>query len=211
MIALIIILSILVCIFLALILPITVELDFKKELCMRIKYAGFTAFDNQKIYMLKKHKKRKKKSKPVSKQASSQEKKSFFKKLSEEKGFLGAFKYCAQLLGILVKKMLWIIKRFKFRKVSLDLTIATEDAAKTAIEYGSVCAAVYPTLTFLQTNLNFNPKSVNISTDFDKKNPELKFSLAVTARLIYMLAAAISVLTQYLKLTRKESKNNERK
>ncbi len=211
MIALIIVLSILACVFLALILPITVELEFKKELCMIIKYAGFTVFDNQKIYMIKKRKKRKKKSKPTSNNVPPQEEKNFFKKLCEEKGFLGAFKYCAQLLGILVKKMLWIIKRFKFTKFSLDLIVATEDAAKTAIEYGSICTAVYPTLTLLKTNLKFNPKSVNISTDFDKKNSEFEFCLAVTARLIYMLAAAITAFIEYFKLTRKESKNNERK
>lgn len=211
MIALIIVLSVLAIIFLALILPLTVELEFEKELCIRINYAGFNVFDNQKIYMIKKRKRLKRKTKSANNQESSKEDETFFKKLCEDKGFLGAFKYCAKLVGILVKKMLWIIKRFKFRKFSLDLIVATDNAAKTAVEYGSICTAVYPTLVFLQTNLNFKPKSVNISTDFDKINPEFKISLNVTARLIYMLAAAISGLTQYLKLTRKESKNNERK
>ena len=204
MIALIIILSILLVLIILSILPITVQLSLKDRFDLRIKYAGITVYD--------KSKKTNKKHEPQQSEAKSNSpKNNFFKKLYDEKGLIGAFKYCASLCGIIIKRALWVVKRLKFRHFRLDLTVCSDNAAKTAIEYGGVCSAIYPIITFLQTNLNFKPEQVNISTDFDKTNPELQISFAVTSRLWHFVVVLVTALSEYLKLQRKERKLNERK
>lgn len=204
MIALIIVLSILLVLIILCILPITVELSLKDSFDLRIKYAGITVFDKNK-------KTSEKRESQPSEAKKESPKENFFKKTCEEKGLIGAFKYFASLCGIVIKKALWVVKRLKFRHFKLDLTVCSDNAAKTAIEYGGVCSAVYPVITFLVTNLNFKPEQVNISTDFDKTNPELQISFAVTARLWHFVVVLLTALSEYLKLQRKERKLNERK
>lgn len=209
--ALLIVLSILALIFLLLVLPVTVDLNYKNELCYRIKYAAIVLFDSEKRIDIKKVKRKKKTKVQSHSEEKSAKKESFFKKTYAEKGFFGTVKYFSELIGLILKKLWWIVKRLKFSRFVLDLTVATDDAANTALEYGGICCAVYPVLAFIETNAKFKSKSVNISADFDKKEPEFAISLSVTTRLIYFLIAAISALKEYLKLQHKESENNERK
>ncbi len=214
MIALYIVLSVLLLIFLLLFLPVTADLEYLNELSYRFKYAGIVLFDSEKRVDIKKVK-RKKKSKKAKKETASAscetEKENFFKKTYKEKGFVGSVKYFANLLGLLLKKLWWVVKRFKFRRFNLDLIIATDDAANTAIEYGGVCCAVYPVLSLLETNADFKSKKLNVSADFDKTKPEFCVSISVTTRLIFWLIAAVSALIEYYKIQHKESENNERK
>lgn len=93
----------------------------------------------------------------------------------------------------------------------LDLTVATDDAANTAIQYGSVCAVLYPVLSLLQSTVDLKSKEVNINADFEKSKWEFKTSILVKAQLIYWIIAAIGTLKQYYKLQRKEREKYERK
>ena len=102
-----------------------------------------------------------------------------------------------------------MIKRFKFRHFCLDLTVASQDSADTAIEYGGICCAVYPVLSLLESTADFKMKQINIDADFNKTQPEFQISFSVTTRLIYWITAAISAITEYYKLQRRECENNE--
>lgn len=210
--ALFIVLFIILLLLIILLLPVTADLSYKGELSYRFKYAGITLFDSEKMVDIK-NVKRKKKNKKQDKEKSSEEqdkpKENFFKKIYNQKGFFGTVRYCANLLGIILKKLLWVVKHFKFRRFNLDVTLASEDAANTALEYGGVCCAVYPVLSLLESTADFKMKQVNISADFDKTEPEFQISLSVTTRLIYWLIAAISAIIEYFKLQRKERENNE--
>lgn len=211
--ALFIILSVIFLIFVLLILPITFKLDYQNELICVIKYAGIVLFNSEKRVKLKKAKKKKikKSGQDADTENKTEDKESFFKKIYNEKGFLGAVRYFFEIAGITLKKVLWVIKKFKFRNFELDIVVATDDAANTAIEYGATCCAVYPVLSFLKTNANFKADKINISADFDRANPAFAIRLNITTRLIYFLIAAISALTEYLKLNHKESEKNGRK
>lgn len=193
-------------------LPITADISYKKELSYRFKYAGIVLFDSEKRVDIKSVK-RKKKSKKVKKDTPDIEQKDkkegFFKKIYNQKGFSGTIRYFASLLGIILKKLWWVIKHFKFRHFYLDLTVANNDSANTALEYGGVCCAVYPVLSLLESTANVKLKQININADFDRTEPQFQISFSVTTRLIYWLIAAISILIEYLKLQRKESENNE--
>ena len=99
----------------------------------------------------------------------------------------------------------------KIRKFVFDLSIATDDAAKTAIEYGEVCCVVYPIISFIEANTNFKLKTnnINIRPDFDSKDSKFKVSVLVKAKLIICLIAIAALLWDYTKKQREESENNE--
>ena len=208
--AVIIILALLCLLLLILVLPITVSLSYKQVLVYKIKYASIVLLDSEKRYIIdkiKRKKKKRKKQEPKSVDELSAQKEGFFKQQYKQRGFFGAVKYFSELLGVILKRLMYIIKHFKIRNFDLKLTVATDDAANTALEYGGVCCAVYPVLAFLQTNTDFKSKRIDVSTDFEKSEPSFEISLSVTSRLICFLIAAVTALIEFLKLTRKESEN----
>ena len=207
MIALVVLGVILFLIALLLFLPLTVDLVYDSQFVLLLKYAGVTVFDSEKRVNLKKSKKGKKKADSD----TPPEKQGFVKRTYDQKGFLGTVEYFCKLLQLLLKKAWWVVKRFNFSRFKLDFTVATTDAAKTAIEYGKLCAAVYPVLSLLQSIVSFKPQQVNINADFDKNKYEFKASIRVTTRAFYWLVAALSAAVQFLKLQRKEREKYERK
>ena len=124
---------------------------------------------------------------------------------------LGTVRYFSEILILLLKKLWWVVKHFKFRKFRLNLNVATHDAANTAINYGKICSAVYPVISFLETNADFKAKEVNIKADFDKSDSRFQISTSVTTRVFFWLVAAIASLFEFLKLQRKEREKYERK
>lgn len=210
--ALFIVLTVILLLLIILILPVTADLSYKNELSYRFKYAGITLFNSEKRVNIKKVKRKKKSKKQSGEQPSAEKegkKENFFKKIYDKKGFFGTVKYCANLLGIILKRLWRVIKRFKFRHFCLDLTVASQDSADTAIEYGGICCAVYPVLSLLESTADFKMKQININADFNKTQPEFQISFSVTTRLIYWITAAISAITEYYKLQRRECENNE--
>lgn len=209
MIALIILAVIAVVLLAVLFLPITVEMVFDGKFVLRIKYLGITLFDNQKEKKQSKHKREKVNT--DSGKNTTEKKDNFIKKIYKQKGLQGTISYFCNVLTILLKKMRRVIKHFKFRRFKLDISVATSDAANTAIQYGKICAAVYPVISLLQSITDFKSKEINISADFEKTNSEFKSSILIKTQGLYWIIAAIGILNQYLKLQRKEREKYERK
>ncbi|MBQ8740566.1 MAG: DUF2953 domain-containing protein [Clostridia bacterium] len=209
-----IVLGVIFCLLLLLLfLPLTVDINYENEFVLKIKYSGITFFDSEKRVNLKKSKKKKRQSKEYTEgtEESAPQKENFFKKTYKQKGLLGTVRYFSEILILLLKKIWWVIKRFKFRKFRLNLSVATYDAANTAINYGKICSAVYPVISFLETNADFKAKEININADFDKTDSRFQISTLVTTRVFFWLVAAIAALFEFLKLQRKESEKYERK
>lgn len=209
MIALIIIGAIVGLLLIAIFLPITIDVSYDSEFLIKIKYSGITVFDNKKSEKKQKNK-YKKQSKPNKKSAKTK-KDNFFIRTYKQKGLMGTIKYFSTILKIVLKKLMWLLKKFKFRRFKFDLTVATSDAADTAIKYGEVCAATYPVFALIQSVADFKPKDINISADFDKSKWEFKCETLVKTSAINWIIAGISVLIEIFKIQRKESEENERK
>ncbi len=196
-------------------LPLAVDLSYQKGFVLKVKFSGITIFDNQKKSKRRNKKKNKDKTK-TKKETNVQStekapKDNFFKKTYKSKGLIGTIKYFATILKMLFKKLFWVMRHFKFRKFCLNLTVATPDAANTAIKYGGICSAIYPMISFLQSNTDFKTKAINISTDFEKTKSEFSIGFSVTTRLFFWVIAAIALIFEYLKLQRKEREKYERK
>lgn len=189
-----------------LVLPITVDFSFQNEFNIRVFLASFKVFDSKKeekteivIENIKPKKEKPKKENKI---------KIAFDNKKKKDGTINAVKYFLGVLSEILKKLVWFIKKIDFRHFVLNLTVSSEDAAKTAIEYGSVCTAVYPMLSFLTANSNLKLDKVNISADFDKTAIDFSCFLTMKTRVIILVIAGIKVLIEYKKLI-KEGKNNE--
>lgn len=190
---------ILILLLLLLMLPVTGDIEFDGEFKLILRVLGI------KVYSSDKDKKKSKSKEPPNKEQPPQ-KKSKFDELKEKYGFTGALKYGAKLINLTLKRIAWFIKRLKFRKFMLLITVASDNAAKTGIEYGVVCTAVYPIITYLETNADFKAKKIDINADFDVTNPDIKFSVSIKTGIIMAVFTVVSALRQYKHLV-KESED----
>lgn len=213
MIAIVIICIILIIILGLLFLPISVSVKFKEDFFVDVFFAGI------KVYKLspEKAKKSDKKNPDMSQKQRQQkeenavlkESKALFTFLKEKYGFIGAVKTVFAFLNDVLAHIKKILPTVKLKKVILNLTVATDNAADTAIEYGIVCACVYPVLAILNSCAKIGLKNVNIKSDFEGKNSDFDFSVLVGFRLFYFILAAIRVYCEYKNFILKE-KYNER-
>ncbi len=209
MIALIVIGAILILLLVVLLLPINVFLSFENDFFVKLSFAKIKIFESEK------EEKTTKKSEAV---AETQAKKSdentllknskqLFLFLKEKYGFSGAVK---SILGFLKDELAHIkklLRHIKINRLTLDITVASANAAETAIEYGKICGVAYPVLAFLNSYAKIGLKSVNINTDFDGNTPQFKFSVNLKLQLIRLLVVAYKVYSEYKKFVLKENFN----
>ena len=182
---------------------ITLKIDNKADL--KVSYFGIT------VYQLGKEVK-----KPSGKKKA-------LKPKSEKDGLLGLLqKYSKETdKGLILKEIIdflnFLFSRFKaflshvrFKNLVFDLTVATDDAAKTAILYGTVCSAVYSLVTLLNNASHFDPKKISISTDFTSDKMKIYINSVIKIRLCFVLAFAFSILFKIIK-TKLGEINNGRK
>ncbi|MBR6903051.1 MAG: DUF2953 domain-containing protein [Clostridia bacterium] len=208
MIALYIIGGIVLLLLLLLIIPVSADTMYKDKFTVSVIYGGIKVFDSSKPKKQKPQKPQISESnqeKPTAEE--KQKKENFITKIFNEKGKIEGIKFLVALIKLAVSRIIWMLKKIKFRQFLLNISIASDNAANTAISYGAVCAAVYPTINLLDQNTDLSVKKVNIYTDFDKLSPEIETAISVKTRLIYAVIALISMLFAYLKLKKESDKN----
>lgn len=96
-----------------------------------------------------------------------------------------------------------LFKKIKVRDLYIDYVVGSDDAAKTAIKYGSLCAAVYSVLKWLTLYFDVKVKEVNIEADFKAPKDDIfvytKVKMRVSTALGCVLWLAVRVLRTYLK------------
>lgn len=207
---------------------VTITFVYEKELDLKIKFLGFTVFDiNGKPKKEKKKKKPKKqkikksqKEQSISRSPSQpvkstetdlplKEKESIseeseapsekkVKKPKKEKPnidlemIMDYVRSAAPPLKRLFKKIRWY-------DVYVDWVVGSDDAAKTAITYGSICAFLYPFFEWLTTYFTAHVKEVNIEADFSKEESDIFAYFVLKLRLSTALACIIWLAVRVLK------------
>lgn len=194
MIALYILAGLLLVIALILLLPVSVFIDYKDDFSLKVKFFGFKVFmaDNQAD---KPQQKTENESAPKEKKENKV--KSSFEILKDKKGFSGAVKEVFKFIADCLKHVGKFLKTVKFRKVEFNLTVASEDAAKTAIEYGALCTAVYPTLSFFNSISNVKYKRINVNSDFTTDKGSFDFSLIIKLQILFLIILTYKVFKEY--------------
>ena len=200
MIPLIIILSVLAFIVLLLFIPISVHIKYDGDFFVKLKIAAIKAYEVEPEKDTEKPKPDTESDKKAKKQTEKA-----FDKLKKKHGFAGAVKEIFVFLKSVLQRLKGSFKHIAIRRLCLDINVASGDAATTAIEYGAVCAVVYPVLTFIDGMANVKMKSINVSSDFNSFDSHFGFSVIVRVRVIYLIVMAFGVFSEYNKFkTRNE-------
>lgn len=181
-----ILLGILLFFLLILLIPIRLKLKYqnKLELLLYIGFVGIRLVPSKP----KKPKKEKSKSKTEEKSKESKKKKNII----QEKGLswlVSLIKKIAELAGGVLKDF---FKHIIIKKLMLSISVAEEDAAKTAVNYGYYCSAVYPAVGIILRSVKCKKYGVDIKPDFSENaKPSYYVELEAKIRVIWILAVLI--------------------
>ncbi len=195
MIPLLIISGVVLVILILLFIPVSLTLKFNENFDYVLKY-GFI-----KIPLTAKSEE----------QGKTKEKKdNYFKKLFKEKGFNSAFSELCYFAKVFLEKIVYLLKRLKFKIFNLKIGVGGKDAAKTAINYGVISSAVYYVLGFLDSNVNLKIKKIDVSSDFNSSVTKVEFDLKASLSPFYAILAAFALMKIIFEFKNKELNNNER-
>lgn len=178
MIALYILLGLILLIFLLLLVPVRFEFRYGETCGAAVRYLFFT-FDLWSADEIKDR---------TEEAAEDTGKKSLnlFDKLRREKGFAGAVSEMNDIIRAAAEKLFPLLRRVVVDRFSLDISVGGEDAALTALAYGTVCGIVYPLRGFLAGIFRFRENQVNIRADFG--SPDSHVNLFTKLHFIPVLA-----------------------
>lgn len=211
--AVIIILALLLFITALLVLPFGVDITFKGDFSVKIKFLCIPVFRTSPPQKGKHAKQTEKKGKPKKEREENEalkETKEIFTFLRKKYGFLGAVRKIFAFLKEVLSEIKSLLGTVRVKKTVLNITAASPNAAQTAIEYGGVCSAVYPVLSCLNSCAKVGLKAINIKSDFEKKEPLFDFSLTVRLRFISLIISAFKIYKKYRQFILREN-YNERK
>ncbi len=214
-----VLLGLLILIAAALAVPVRLYVRYTKEIFLQVRYL-FLKFtipitEEQKAQQAKKKRKKpgrpdKKKDKAASdksdKKSGGKPKKKkkenpvvkWLKSLYNKGGvdaIITAFKRIASLVGNVLKP---IFTHVRLSHLNIDIAVASDNAADTAINYGRLCAGVYPALTVILNVVKYDDYKVNIRPDFDKKELETDISTEIAIVPWVAAAGALHALVRFI-------------
>lgn len=224
-ITLLIILAILslIAVFLLLRVTLTVKYDGEAALVLRVLFVKKRLYPKKKKRYKKsmsakkaqkiKEKLRKKKEKKLEKKRQKAESKKQDGKKASPTDILNTIQTVCIIVSQLIEKF---SKYLKIKIAKIHITVATGDAAQTAIAYGAITQGINVLFPLLEDVKNFSmPKNqdIKISHDFLSEDSEMDLCLVFSLRVWQILLTAISVLYKLTihsikALERKERKNH---
>ena len=219
MIALTVLGSILLFFVLLLSLPITLTLTYRESVELRVKLLFFRVLriprgqrkrgprsmsaKKAKRIQEKRSQKQQKKADAAKQKRQAKEAKKKAKKAKKKKErmpeILDLLRLITELIGVVVKKLL---KSVRIHLKRLKVTVATEDAASTAVAYGAVTGILSTLLPLIQSvkHVTFpREKDLAVDIDFLSDSPSMDLELSLTLRVGHILGLAIGALVTFVK------------
>jgi len=195
--ALIITLCILLLFAILLVCPVTIRAAFETQLSAKVRYL----FISYTIVPQKEKDSKKAKKKAEGQKAEKKEdNKSKIKGILKQKGLGGFLSLVKEFTGIATESAKRLLKHLVISNISTEIIVATEDAAQTALNYGYVCAVIYPTFSVIIGNCKCKKYNIRVVPDFDKSESEVAFSVKASVKLFFIISAALSALFNFLKI-----------
>jgi len=190
LVVLICILAILVLLFFLLLLPIRISLCYHDDLTVTVSYLFFTVrkYPNEKTVRLSDYtprRVRKRRRKALQKQRIEKEKAALKKKqVKKKKSAMQGLRFVRILLNLIKEIYKPVISAVRIRVDRLYVAVATEDAAKTAILYGTLAQGTAYLLSLLEsfTRTKINTGEVGVVADFagSKTVADIKIRLLIS-------------------------------
>ena len=168
--------------------------------------------EREKAKKEQRNKKKKRKKGATKKTEKKTEKKSSMFSMSDIPDALALF---IDILKITPKTFL---ARFHFHVAKLHLNIGSDNAAKTAIIYGAIAGALYPTLEFFDRHSNLHRRNADIliAADYTAEKITFRgnvaFSMSILGLLLAVLKLGIKLLVGAIKIliNRKDDSDEEK-
>lgn len=114
---------------------------------------------------------------------------------------MGASQTVGQIVDILkglVSNIGWMLSRCAVNRLHLKIVCAGGDAADTAMEYGTVCAVIYPLIGYINTAVRVKQsgQSINISCDFEQDEAVVEFDILISLRVMYIVGAFFGIIKE---------------
>ncbi len=111
-----------------------------------------------------------------------------------------------KLVVDLIKRAAGLVKHIKLHRLNVKVVCASDDAAAAAIEYGAVCAILYPAVSFISSSVKTktNALNVNVSCGYDDCESDLYVDTHFSIRMFFLVKAVIKITFDNFK---KEFKN----
>ena len=139
----------------------------------------------------KKKKKSKKSEKKTPEKPEKEKKEGFFK--HQTSGF-GVYDYI-ELIKIVLEKF---VAKIYFEKLDVDITVASDDAAQTAQNFGRLNAAIYPLAGLINGHKRIKSLHIGITPDFTISNSVYNAEAVAYIRIYNVIAAVISIIKYLL-------------
>ncbi len=199
MLVLYIILSILLCLFLLTLFNVYIYAEYKDELSVWIKIAFF------KLQLIpqkpKKKKKKHKKKKVKEKKKEPEKQENVLKNFIKEKGLSGIINILKQIATLATETLKDLFKRVTIVSLKLNIQIAGEDAADTAIKYGYCCSVIFPAVSAILSVVKYKERNIQVVPDFsDDPETRIDGKLVARIRICSLLWFAVTKIGKILKL-----------
>ncbi|MGN1131128.1 MAG: DUF2953 domain-containing protein [Ruminococcus sp.] len=199
MLVLYIILSILLCLFLLTLFNVYIYAEYKDELSVWIKIAFFKLQIIPQKPKKKKKKHKKKKVKEKKKEPEKQE--NVLKNFIKEKGLSGIINILKQIATLATETLKDLFKRVTLVSLRLNIQIAGEDAADTAIKYGYCCSVIFPAVSAILSVVKYKERNIQVVPDFsDDPQTKIDGKLVARIRICSLLWFAVTKIGKILKL-----------
>lgn len=202
MVALIVIGSIVLFFLLLLLCPLKVTMRYREALSLTIQYA-FIKIPILPAKEKPEGEKPKKEKKPKPEEAEGEKKPSFLKKLKAQHGISGLLhlaKELTKLAGSTMKKLFSHVVVYHFHG---DIRIGSDEAAKTAILYGKVCAVLEPCLAVLLPMVpKKKRKDVNlyVAPDFTSEVSDIGVYVQAGIRPLFLFSTVFGALFRFIRI-----------
>ncbi len=132
---------------------------------------------------------------------SSQEKESVLDKLrrlSSENDSTSFFEFLRETAALAAGSLKKLFHHIVIKKLSLDVSVAGEDAAQTALSYGKLCALIYPAVSVLVSQTKTKWYGVSVFPDFSEQaQTKAKFEVQSRVKVLFLLSAGVGFLVKF--------------
>lgn len=128
------------------------------------------------------------------------------KKALNEKGLAEMIHSVFGAVKALFSRISRLMCHGEFRRFDLRIVVGDTDCADAAMNYGELCAAVYPLLAFLESRLKFRRRNVDLRCDFSAESTEAVFDGQLNYRPVYLLGFLLGLVGQYLRQDKKKGR-----
>lgn len=118
--------------------------------------------------------------------------------LFRKEGTVGGLKTLWDIAKAAMKPVLPFLGRATVDLKTFLLSVSSDDAAKTALEYGTANGLVYDTLAFLREKLKFRRCRVAVRSDFTATETTLALDLRIRWRVWHFLPLLVGLVRVYL-------------